>query len=257
MKKMALFFTVTLLMISFLPASSAAEKLEVRVELGEHPYLPDYVFGSTGALGDVWELNVEVLDTDGDPSEGARVRIYNGKKSIGSGRVALNGTAEIKFILNKLGAQNLRVVASDDDPSGKGESSFKINVVKPRIVQVTSEVIRSDIIEPDEVWIRPDVKLIMDAGCSDLQRYWTTYTNESPSQSSATWPFAATKRKAPLTKSWPDYTFSQILEMQNMIPYTKKLNFGTTEIDDRDIFDEPLGTQILCQTNSGELLLLK
>jgi hypothetical protein len=257
MKKVALIFTASLLMISILPASSAAEKLDVRVELGDHPYLPDYVFGSRGALGDVWMLNVEVLDADGDPSEGARVRIYNGKKSVGSGRVGLNGIAEVKFILNKLGAQNLRVIASDDDPSGKGESTFKVEIVRPKTVQVSSEVIRSEINQPDEVWIRPNAQLIMDAGCDNLQRYWTTYTNEFPSQGSATWPFTSTKRKAQLAKSWPDYSLSQILEMQTMIPYTKKLSFGTTEIDDRDIFDQPLGTQQLCQTNSGELLLLK
>jgi hypothetical protein len=257
MKKVALFFTATLLMISYLPATIAAEKLDVRVELGAHPYLPGYEFGKTGAFGDVWMLNVEVLDADGEPSEGARVRIYNGKKSVGSGRVGVDGIAEVKFILNKLGAQNLRVVASDDEPSGKGEVKFDLEVVKPRMLQATKRVIGIQEYEPNLVSLVLDGQVLLNAGCKDMNKFWMT--GGDAATTAASWPFYKSKRKEPLSQRFQGNTIDEIIKFQNTsFPlvddyksrpgYILSADDFSLSVDDRDI---------MCQTDSGELLLLK
>lgn len=267
MKKILTILTGALILVSAAPSSFAVDKLDVSIEVGEHPFLPDFEFATSGTLGDVWTLDITVTDSEGEPAEGAKVRIYNGKKSVGTGRVSFNGIAEVRLALNKLGVQNLRVTATDDEPSGKGEATFKLEVVKPTILQAVTKVTRTEVNQPDEVWIRPDASLMIEAGCFDTSKYWTSYSTEylksgkselsfSNLTSPATWPFTATKRKGKLYNSYSGLDFNQILKDQIMKPYIQKDKYAEYEIDNRDIIDEPLGTQILCQTDSGELIIL-
>ena len=252
-----------LLLLPIAPPSFAIEKLDLNVEVAEdHPFLPGYVFGKSGTLGDVWELDVEVLDADGDPSEGAIVRIYLGKKSVGSARVGFNGVAKVKLNLNKLGVQTFKLVASDDDPSSKGESIFKLKVNEPKIARVFTPV---KVCEDDkcEVNLRPNPQLIMDAGCNDSERYWAGYTPEAtkkletyiPGLAFATWPFTTTKKRGPMSASYAgtgstDWTFPAWIIDQAMV-------YAGDGQDRRGLYDEPLGTQVLCQTDKGELIILK
>ena len=102
MKKVLVGIISALMLVSTFHPSYAVEKLDVIVSVDDdHPFLPGYKFGTSGTLGDVWSLDVEVLDSDGDPAEGAVVRTYLGKKSVGSGRVSFNGVAKVKLNLNK------------------------------------------------------------------------------------------------------------------------------------------------------------
>ena len=91
MKKLLVGIVSALMLASVIHPSYAIEKLDLIVSVDEdHPFLPGYQFGTSGSLGDVWSLDVEVLDTDGDPAEGAVVRVYLGKKSVGTGRGSFN-----------------------------------------------------------------------------------------------------------------------------------------------------------------------
>jgi hypothetical protein len=229
----------------------------------DHPFLPGYKFGTSGTLGDVWNLDVEVLDTDGDPAEGAVVRVYLGKKSVGTSKVGSNGIAEVRLMLNKVGVQTFKVTASDNEPSGKGETLFKLKVNEPKIVRVFTPV---KVCEGSKCLtvLRPNPQLIMDSGCNDVYRYWTSYTTESikngghvfeiPQKvTQATWPFITSKKRAPMSATWAG---------SNEFPFAQwVIDQATTPMgDDQDLrgfYDEPLGQQVLCQTDSGELLILK
>jgi hypothetical protein len=252
---------LTLLLIGIVPPSFAIEKLRISVETSEsHPFLPGYEYGSTGTLGDVWALDVKVLDADGDPAEGAIVRIHLGKKSVGTGRVGFNGVAEVKLILNKLGVQTFKVVASDDDPASKGESVFKLKVIEPKIVRVFTpiKVCENNLCETK---LRPNPQLIMDVGCNDVNRYWTSYTTEVIKNmehgagfvAPATWPFTTTKRIGTMFARWSgstEFPLARWIIDQATVP----------EGDDQDMrgfYDESLGTQTLCQTVKGALVILK
>ena len=238
--------------------------MDVNVEVAEdHPFLPGYVFGKSGTLGDVWELDVEVLDADGDPAEGAIVRIYLGTKSVGTARVGFNGVAKVKLNLNKLGVQTFKIVASDDDPSSKGESIFKLKVNEPKIARVFTPVKVCDD-DKCEVRLSPNPQLIMDAGCNDVERYWLGYTPAAakklefyiPGLTFATWPFTTSKKRGPMSAAYEGtgeqgFTFAEMIINQAMV-YT-----GGTGQDTRGQYTEPLGTQVLCQTDKGELIILK
>jgi hypothetical protein len=264
MKKVLVGIVSALMLISVVHPSFAVEKLDLLVTVGEeHPYLPGYQFGTSGTLGDVWNLDVEVLDTDGDPAEGAIVRVYLGKKSVGTSKVGSNGIAEVKLMLNKVGVQTFKVVASDSEPAGKGETIFKLKVNEPKIVRVFTPV---KVCEGSQCLtvLRPNPQLIMDAGCNDVTRYWTSYTAESiknrghifevpQSVTQAAWPFITAKKRGPMdvplagTTDWP---FAQWIIDQATVPVG----------DDQDLrgsYDQPLGQQVLCQTDSGELIVLK
>ena len=241
-------------MITGLPATAAVEKFDVRVEVGEHPYLPGYEFGKTGALGDLWILEIEVLDSDGDPAEGAKVRVYNGKKSIGSGLVDFNGIAKIKLALSKLGVQNLRIVATDDDPSGKGESNFKVEVIQPKTLQVQTKVkgiLESD---PNYVSIVLDGQAMLKAGCKDMNKLWgsESIAMAGEGETTATWPFNKSKRKIPLFQNPVNATIDEIIKFQNTT-FPLVNDYRRKVPDDLSI---PLGWQLLCQADSGELLIL-
>ena len=264
MKKRLIGIVSTLMLISAIYPSYAIEKLELFVNVGEeHPYLPGYQFGNSGTLGDVWNLEVEVLDTDSDPAEGAIVRVYLGKKSVGSSKVGSNGIAEVRLMLNKVGIQTFRVVASDNDPSGKGEAIFRLKVNEPKIVRVFNPV---KVCEGSKCLtvLRPNPQSIMDAGCNDVYRYWTSYTvasikngghifNIPQSVTQATWPFITTKKRGPMSANWvgtTEFPFAQWVIHQATVPV------GDDQ-DMRGFYDEPLGQQVLCQTDSGELIVLK
>ena len=263
MKKVVVGLVSALMLVSAIYPSYAIEKLDLMVSVGEdHPFLPGYQFGTSGTLGDVWSIDVEVLDTDGDPAEGAIVRVYLGKKSVGTGSVGFNGVAKVKLNLNKLGVQTFKVVASDSDPSGRGESIFKLKVNESKIVRVFTPVKVCEDTKCRTV-LRPNPQLIMDAGCNDATRYWTSYTAESfkngwgseihQSVTQATWPFITTKKRGPM-----DATFSGTTEF----PFAQWIIDQATvwEGDGQDVrglYDEPPGHQVLCQTDSGELIVLK
>jgi hypothetical protein len=253
-----------LMLVSAIYPSYAIDKLDVIVSVGEnHPYLPGYQFGTSGTLGDVWNLDVEVLDNEGDPAEGAMVRVYLGKKSVGTSKVGSNGIAEVKLMLNKVGVQTFKVVASDNDPSGKGESMFKLRVNEPKIARVFTPAKNCEGSKCLTV-LRPNAQLIMDAGCNDVYRYWTSYTAESiknggdlfnipQSVTQATWPFVKAKKQGPMDVPWAgttDWPFAQWIIDQATIPV------GDDQ-DMRGFYDQPLGQQVLCQTDSGELIVLK
>ena len=242
-------------MITGLPATAAVEKFDVRVEVGEHPYLPGYEFGKTGALGDLWILEIEVLDSDGDPAEGAKVRVYNGKKSIGSGLVDFNGIAKIKLALSKLGVQNLRIIATDDDPSGKGESSFKVEVIQPKTLQVQTKV--KGIFESDPNYqIVLDGQAMLKAGCKDMNKLWGTEAFGEDVDVTATWPFNKSKRKIPLFQNPVNATIDEIIKFQNTIfPLVNDYPRKGYVIDPDGLYLS-LGWQLLCQADSGELLIL-
>jgi hypothetical protein len=264
MRKVLVGVVSAVMLISSMHSSSAVEKLDVIVSVDEdHPFLPGYEFGTSGTLGDVWSLDVEVLDTDGDPAEGAVVRVYLGKKSVGTGRVGFNGVAKVKLNLNKLGVQTFKVVASDSEPAGKGETIFKLKVNEPKMVRVFSPVKNCEG-SKCENRLRPDPKLIMDAGCNDVYRYWTSYTTEAIKNGGdffqdpklvppATWPFTTTKRRGPMFAMWTgstEFPFAQWVIDQASVP-------TGDDQDMRGFYDEPLGTQALCQNDSGELIVLK
>ena len=264
MKKVLVGIVSTLMLVSAIHPSYAIEKLDLIVSVDEdHPFLPGYQFGTSGTLGDVWSLDVEVLDTDGDPAEGAIVRVYLGKKSVGTGRVSFNGVAKVKLNLNKLGVQTFKVVASDNDPSGKGETIFKLKVNEPKIVRVFTPIKVCEDTKCLTV-LRPNPQLIMNAGCNDVYRYWTSYTAESikngghifqipESVTQATWPFISTKKRGPMKAQWAgttEFPFAQWVIDQATVPV------GDDQ-DMRGFYDEPLGQQVLCQTDSGELIVLK
>lgn len=254
-----------LMLISAIYPSYAVEKLELIVSVGEeHPFLPGYQFGTSGTLGDVWNVDVEVLDTDGDPAEGAIVRFYLGKKSVGTSKVGSNGVAEVRLMLNKVGVQTYKVIASDNDPSGKGEAIFKLRVNEPKIVRVFTPV---KVCEDTKcrTLLRPNPQLIMDAGCNDVTRYWTSYTAESfkngggggfeipQSVTQATWPFVTTKKRGPMDANFSgttEFPFAQWIIDQATV-------WEGDGQDVRGLYDHPLGHQVLCQTDSGELIVLK
>jgi len=260
MTKLSILTLSTALLITGLPATAAVEKFDVRVEVGEHPYLPGYEFGKTGALGDLWILEIEVLDSDGDPAEGAKVRVYNGKKSIGSGLVDFNGIAKIKLALSKLGVQNLRIIATDDDPSGKGESSFKVEVIQPKTLQVQTKVKGIQESDPNDVSIVLDGQAMLKAGCKDMNKLWGSPSDQTIAMTgvdeTATWPFNKSKKKIPLFQNPVNATIDAIIKFQNTTfplvnDYSRK---GYVIVpDDLSI---PLGWQLLCQADSGELLIL-
>jgi hypothetical protein len=264
MRKRLIGIISCLMLVSAIYPSYAIDKLDVIVTVGEeHPYLPGYQFGTSGTLGDVWNLDVEVLDTDGDPAEGAIVRVYLGKKSVGTSKVGSNGIAEVKLMLNKVGVQTFKVVASDSEPAGKGETIFKLKVNEPKILRVFTPV---KVCEGSKCLtvLRPNAQLIMDAGCNDVYRYWTSYTSESlkngghifeipRSVTQAAWPFITTKKRGPMDAQWAgssEFPFAQWVIDQATIP------MGDDQ-DMRGFYDQPLGQQVLCQTDSGELIVLK
>ena len=261
MKKILILALSTALLVTALPANAAVERFDVRIEVGEHPYLEGYEFGKTGALGDLWILEIEVLDSDGDPAEGARVRIYDGKKSIGSGLVDLDGIAKIKISLSKLGIKNLRIVASDDDPSGKGEAKFRLEVVTPRTLQVQSKVIGIQESYPDDVSVVLDGQVMLNAGCKDMNKLWASPSDESRRMSGgddiATWPFNKSKKKIPLNRNPLGTTIDKIIKFQNTsFPLVDDYS-NPDYIIMADDLALPVDWQILCQTDSGELLILK
>lgn len=261
MKKLLILTLSTILLITAQPANAAVDKLELRIEVGEHPYLEGYEFGKTGALGDLWILEVEVLDSDGDSAEGAKVRIYNGKKSVGSGLVDFNGIAKIKLPLSKLGVQNLRIVASDDDPSGKGEAKFKLEVVTPRNLQVQSKVIGIQESDPDDVSVVLDGQVMLNAGCKDMDKLWASPSDESRRMSGgddiATWPFIKSKKKILLNRNPLGTTIDKIIKFQNTsFPLVDDYSKPGYIIAPDDL-SLPVDWQILCQTDSGELIILK
>jgi len=250
---------IGLLTLLLLPATLpvfAIEKLELNVSVSEeHPFLPDYQFGPSGTLGDVWNLDVEVLDADGDSAEGAIVRFYLGTKSVGTGRVGFNGVAVVKLNLSKVGTQTFKVVASDSDPASKGESTFKLRIKEPKIERVFAPV---QVIELGQsiVKLRPNPQLIMDAGCNDVTRFWIGYTTKYMKSNfpgeppSATWPFTNSKTKRKLMNPWTeDNSYAQWIIDQSKDPVTDGpwVKF----------YDEPLGTQFMCQTDGGALVILK
>jgi len=252
---------LTLLLLLISSPSFAIQKLRIRVQTSEsHPFLPGYGFGTSGTLGDVWALDVKVLDADGDPAEGAIVRIHLGKKSVGTGRVGFNGVAEVKLNLNKLGVQTFKVVASDDDLASKGESVFKLKVIEPKIVRVFTpiKVCENNLCETK---LRPNPQLIMDLGCNDINRYWTSYTTEAIKKmdhsagfvAPATWPFTTTKNRGPMIARWlgsTEFPLARWIIDQAAVP-------EGDEQDMRGFYDEALGTQALCQTDKGALVILK
>ena len=267
MKKGLIGIVSALMLTSAIYPSYAIEKLDLIVTVGEdHPFLPGYKFGTSGTLGDVWNLDVEVLDTDGDPAEGAIVRVYLGKKSVGTSKVGSNGIAEVRLMLNKVGIQTFKVVASDNEPSGKGETIFKLKVNEPKLVRVFTPVKVCEGANTTKCGnkLRPNPQLIMDAGCNDVYRYWTSYTTEAIKNGGdffqdpklvppATWPFTTTKKRGPMFAMWSgstEFPFAQWLIDQATVP-------SGDDQDMRGFYDEPLGTQALCQNDSGELIILK
>lgn len=261
MKRAIVGIVSALMLISAIYPSYAIGKLELIVSVGEeHPFLPGYQFGTSGTLGDVWNVDVEVLDTDGDPAEGAIVRFYLGKKSVGTSKVGSNGVAEVRLMLNKVGIQTYKVIASDNDPSGKGEAIFKLRVNEPKIVRVFTPV---KVCEDTKCLTvqRPNAQLIMDAGCNDATRYWHAHTAESirnsghvfqapQSVTQATWPFTKAKKREPMYTGSDQFPFAQWIIDQATVPVG----------DDQDVrgfYDGPVGESVLCQADSGELIVLK
>lgn len=260
MRKVLVGIVSALMLISSMHSSFAVEKLDVIVSVDEdHPFLPGYEFGTSGTLGDVWSLDVEVLDTDGDPAEGAVVRVYLGKKSVGTSRVGFNGVAKVRLNLNKLGVQTFKVVASDSEPAGKGETIFELKVNEPKMVRVFSLAENCEGSKCLTV-LRPNPQLIMDAGCNDVTRYWYSYTAESiknggdifnvpQSVTQATWPFIKSKKRGPMYAN-SGSPFAQWIIDQAQV-------WKGDGQDLRGLYDEPLGQQVLCQADSGELIVLK
>jgi hypothetical protein len=76
-----LFSLTALFLLVAIHPSNASEKLYIQASVGEHPFLENFEVGPNAFLGDQWIFNIEVLDSDGDPAEGAVVRIYDGKKA--------------------------------------------------------------------------------------------------------------------------------------------------------------------------------
>jgi hypothetical protein len=69
----------------------------------------------------------------------------------------------------------------------------------------------------------------------------------------ATWPFVKAKKQGPMDVPWAgttDWPFAQWIIDQATIPV------GDDQ-DMRGFYDQPLGQQVLCQTDSGELIVLK
>lgn len=260
MRKVLVGIVSTLMLISSMHSSFAVEKLDIIVSVDEdHPFLPGYEFGTSGTLGDVWRLDVEVLDTDGDPAEGAVVRFYLGKKSVGTGRVGFNGVAKVELNLNKLGVQTFKVVASDSEPAGKGETIFNLKVNEPKMVRVFSLAENCGGSQCLTV-LRPNPQLIMDAGCNDVTRYWYSYTAQSikngggifnvpESVTQATWPFIKSKKRGPMYAD-SSFPFAQWIIDQAQV-------WKGDGQDMRGFYDQPLGQQVLCQADSGELIVLK
>ena len=257
MKKTLVGVVSALMLMSSVHPSFALEKFEVRIEVGEHPYLPGYEFGKSGTLGDVWVFDIEVLDSDGDPAEGAKVRIYDGKKSIGSGRVDFNGNATIKFPLTKLGVKNLRVVASDDEPFGKGEAKFKFDVVAPKTLKATNRVVGIQEYEPNAVSIVLDGQVLLNAGCKDMNKLWLT--GGDAAFDAASWPFNKSKKKGPLSQSFQGNTIDEIIKFQNTtFPLIDDYDSKPGYILSPDDFSLNVDVRdLMCQADSGELLLLK
>lgn len=261
MNKLLVFALSTILLISGLPANAAVEKLDLRIEIGEHPYLPGYGFGETGVLGDLWIFEIEVLDSDGDPAEGAKVRIYNGKKSVGTGRADFEGIAKIRLSLQKLGVQNLRIIASEDEPSGRGEAKFTFEIVKSKTLQAVNIVVGIQASEPNEARVVLDGQAIVNAGCKDMNKLWTgssvQWVKSGNGVASATWPFNKSKIKVPLDKSFSTITMDEIITFQNttfpLVDDYSKPGYIIAP-DDHSL---PVGSQILCQAESGELLIIK
>ena len=151
------------------------------------------------------------------------------------------------------------MVASDDDPASKGESVFKLKVIEPKVARVFTpiKVCENDLCETK---LRPDPQLIMDVGCSDVNRYWTSYMSEALRKdrgpgfvAPATWPFTTTKRRGTMFARWlgsTEFPLARWIMDQATVP-------EGDEQDMRGFYDEALGTQALCQTDKGALVILK
>jgi hypothetical protein len=141
--------------------------------------------------------------------------------------------------------------------------AYKIEVVKPKFLNALTKVTRSEGNKPDEVLSRIDFRSIMDAGCLDVRKYWVSYPNQylkenyARSISPATWPFVTSKRKGPMLNEYIHVTFSEIIKIKNTIPYEIREPDGELVVDYRYEFDEPVGTQVLCQAESGDLIILQ
>jgi hypothetical protein len=170
--------------------------------------------------------------------------------------------------LSKLGVKNLRIVASDDDPSGKGESKFKFEVVTPKTLQATKRVVGIQESEPNEVSIVLDGQVMLNAGCKDMNKLWYSWSDQSikrnggdPATYSASWPFNKSKRKGPLLKFSADYTIADFIKFQNTTfpledfegkdEYGRGYSIGATDLS------LPVDWQILCQVDSGDLVILR
>lgn len=241
----------------------ASQKLGINVSVGEHPYLSEYEAGKIASLGDQWNFEIQVLDSDGDPAEGATVRIYNGSKSIGTGKVQSEGFAYIKVGFTKVGNQSLKIVATDNEPAGKGESTIQVKVQKPQTIKALPKVWAENLDSPDDskYVLRPDVKLIMQNGCSDYGKYWWSfpakYMKSIGEPLMASWPFVSTKSKGTwLGGGEVEFNFDQLLQMQNTAPRRVADKYSSYLLDERGILDLEIGSQAICQTDSGELLIL-
>lgn len=255
------------LSVAIYPAN-ASEKLSIQTSIGEHPFLENYEVGPTAYLGDQWIFNIEVLDSDGDPAEGAIIRIYDGKKSLGTGRVKSEGYATVKVGWRKLGKLNLIIVATDNDPVTKGQSTFQINVIEPRTIDALPKLWVEDEIFPEDngYYLRPNLELIMRSGCLDITKYWVyqspkvmkDFWNYPPM---ATWPFASTKAKEVWYASYTNNSsFEEELKNQNSIAPRWEVDrngFKSASTDPRRSMDLQLGSYAICATSSGGLVIIK
>jgi hypothetical protein len=263
-----LFSLTALFLLVAIHPSNASEKLYIQASVGEHPFLENFEVGPNAFLGDQWIFNIEVLDSDGDPAEGAVVRIYDGKKSVGTGRVQSEGYAAVKVGWRKLGALNLIVVATDNDPVSKGQSTLQVNVLEPKTINALPKLWVEDEIFPEDngYYLRPDLELIMRSGCSDITKYWVYQSpkvmkdlwNYPPM---ATWPFSSTKAKGAWYAHYTnESSFEEELKNQNSIaPRWEVHRDGskTATTDPRRSMDLQLGSYALCTTSSGGLVIIK
>jgi hypothetical protein len=245
----ALALLVILLCGGISTPASAALQLNIQVSIGEHPFLPGYEAGKFAYLGDQWNFDVEVFDNEGDPAEGASVRFYNGSKSVGSGKVDSNGIASIKVSWTKLGTQKFRILASDSEPSGAGQTSYRIDVLKPRVERVFSTTIEIQKFPFGDVpFTSPDLNLVQSSGCVDSSKYWENtpaafLKKWSPKERPyAIWPFTTNKIKRP----WENRLDGDSYDQWKLL--IKDGEFSISKHVD---------AQTLCQTDDGELIILK
>ena len=161
--------------------AKADNSLTLKINVS-HSFLNGFKPGKTATLGDEWTLSVRVRDDEGDPAAGSEVRIYRGKKQIAFGRSKSKGIAKIQLPITRLGANSLRVVAKDTNPTAVGETSFDFDVVQP-IIQPSVFSRPSDFYKnPQSVLVdhfATNVPLLTQSGC---MRYWIIESNA--------WPFA-------------------------------------------------------------------